>query len=452
MAHPGGVPEFRYEQFCPLARAAEVLGERWTLLVIRELVCGEQRFSDLQRRLPGVSSSVLAERLTRLEAQGLVAREHRGPPTPAVLYRLTAEGDRLRPALRELMRFGVRRLDLARMHEHLEPEWVPVAMEAFAKEGPVPKRTVQVELEHEGRRASVRVTGGRSGTRLDRTAAASEATVRATPIAMLSLLSGLVSPGEALENGSIRVDGDATAVTELPSLFDLRDVMTRPGPNLKGNPMSAKPVLYGVNASPFVRKTRIALIEKGIDYDSVPQMPMGQPPEYFEISPLGKIPCYVEGDFSLPDSSAIIAYLEKKAPNPPLYPSEPQAFARALWYEEYADSKLAEMAGKVFFNRVVKAKMMKQPVDADAVAEGLAGLPPLFDYLDKEIGDRDVLAGSHFSVADIAVCSMFVNLRHAGEAVDAGRWPSLATYVERHHGRPSFKSVIEEETAVFASL
>lgn len=54
---------FRYEQFCPLARAAEILGERWTLLILRELVCGPQRYSDLRRRLPGVSSSVLSQRL-----------------------------------------------------------------------------------------------------------------------------------------------------------------------------------------------------------------------------------------------------------------------------------------------------------------------------------------------------------------------------------------------------
>ena len=216
--------------------------------------------------------------------------------------------------------------------------------------------------------------------------------------------------------------------------------------------MSAKPTLYGVNASPFVRKVRVALAEKGIEYEQIPQMPMGQPPEYFEISPLGKIPCYVEGDFSLPDSSAIIAYLEKKQPEPALYPSDPHQFARALWYEEYADTKFSETAGSIFFNRVVKAKMMKQEQDEEAVAGGLAALPAIFDYLEKQIGDREVLAGSHFSVADIAASSFFVNLMHAGETVDASRWPKLAAYVARNHARPSFKALIEEEKAVFAAL
>ena len=87
--------------------------------------------------------------------------------------------------------------------------------------------------------------------------------------------------------------------------------------------MSEKPVLHGVNASPFVRKARVALAEKGIEYETVPVMPMGQPAEYYEISPLGKIPCYVEGDFALPDSSVIIAYLERKQSEPRLYPETP---------------------------------------------------------------------------------------------------------------------------------
>ncbi|MGH0028531.1 MAG: glutathione S-transferase family protein [Myxococcota bacterium] len=216
--------------------------------------------------------------------------------------------------------------------------------------------------------------------------------------------------------------------------------------------MSEKPVVHGVNASPFVRKVRVALAEKAIDYDQVPQMPMGQPAEYYEISPLGKIPCYVEGDFALPDSSAIIAYLEKKQPEPHLYPQDARAFGRALWYEEYADTKLMDTVAGVFFNRVVKAKMMKQEPDEARVQECLEALPTLFDYLEKEIGDREVLAGSHFSVADIAVGSVFVNLAHAGETVDAARWPKLAAYLERVHARPSFKALIEEEKAAFAAL
>ena len=214
----------------------------------------------------------------------------------------------------------------------------------------------------------------------------------------------------------------------------------------------SKPVLHGVNPSPFVRKVRVALAEKGIEYEQVPVMPMGQTAEYLAMSPLGKIPCYQEGDFTLPDSSCIIAYLERKQPKPALYPEDAREFARALWYEEYADSRLAEIAGGIFFNRVVAPKMLKQPSDQAAIDKALGMLPVALDYLEKSVGDREVLAGSRFSVADIAVGSMFVNLAHGGETVDAKRWPKVAAYLERVHGRPSFKPIIEEEKALFASL
>jgi glutathione S-transferase len=214
--------------------------------------------------------------------------------------------------------------------------------------------------------------------------------------------------------------------------------------------MSDRPTLHGVNASPFVRKVRVALAEKGIEYELIPVMPMGQTEEDKKISPLGKIPCYQEGDFTLPDSSCIIAYLERTRPEPALYPSDPREFGRALWYEEYADSKLAGVVSTAFFNRVVK-KMMSQEPDEAAIAASLEEAEPVFDYLEGELADREVLAGAHFSIADIAVSSPFVNFAHAGESVDAKRWPRLVAYLERNHARPSFKALIEEEKAALGT-
>lgn len=207
-------------------------------------------------------------------------------------------------------------------------------------------------------------------------------------------------------------------------------------------------IIHGVNGSPFVRKVRVALAEKGIAYELNPVMPMGVSAEYKQKSPLGKIPCLEDGDYVLPDSSAIIAYLEATQKNPPLYPSDPKQYGRALWYEEYGDTKLTESIGPIFFQRVVNAKILKQPVDDKVVAQKISELPVPFDYLEAEIGDREFLVGGRFSVADIAAASPFVNLAHAGESVDAKRWPKLAAYVERVHGRPSFKAVIEEEKAM----
>lgn len=220
--------DFRYEQFCPLARAAEILGERWTLLVLRELHCGPQRYSDLRRRLPGLSSSVLSQRLERLESLRLVTRETQPPPAPSTLYRLTDEGDSLRPVLRELMRFGVRHLEPPRAEDHLEPEWVPLAMESFARSGPVPRRTIAVRIPDGAREIAVRVSGGRRGTRVERSDGPADVTLRAGPLLVLGLLSGQLDAASALADGSIEVEGDAKALRDLPALFDLRDVMPRP--------------------------------------------------------------------------------------------------------------------------------------------------------------------------------------------------------------------------------
>ncbi len=215
----------------------------------------------------------------------------------------------------------------------------------------------------------------------------------------------------------------------------------------------SKPILHGVNASPFVRKVRVALAEKGIEYEIDPIMPIGVSDEFKLLSPLGKIPCWEDGDFVLPDSSAIIQYLDRKHPEPRLYPEDAEALGRALWYEEYSDTKLTESVGPIFFNRVVVAKIMKGEPNQEAIQEGLAKLPEAFDYLEGELADgREVLAGSHFSIADLATCSPLTNLLHAGETVDASRWPKLAAYVERHHGRPSYKAIIEEEKANLAAL
>lgn len=213
------------------------------------------------------------------------------------------------------------------------------------------------------------------------------------------------------------------------------------------------PMLHGVNASPFVRKARVVLAEKGIDYELVPVMPIGVSDEFKKISPLGKIPCFQDGDFTLPDSSCICAYLERTHPNPPLYPSDPKEFGRALWYEEYADTKIAETLGVVFFQRVVQAKILKQEPDTKLVERQLKeAVPVVCDYLEGEVGDGEGIVGGRFSIADIALTTNFINFAHAGERPDAARWPRLAAYLERQFARPSFKGIIEEEKAAFASM
>ncbi len=206
------------------------------------------------------------------------------------------------------------------------------------------------------------------------------------------------------------------------------------------------PKLHGVAGSPFVRKVRVALAEKGVEYEHVAVMPFGQPPEYLAISPLGKIPCYEDQGNAIPDSSVIIDYLEHVHPEPPLYPKDPIDRARALFLEEYCDTKVVEVTATVFRERFVKPNFFQQEPDEAAIKQALeVDLPPVLDYLDAQIGDKPFLVGGQFSIADIAATSPFVNFAMAGESVDAERWPRLADYVQRILSRPHYKAVVEGE-------
>ncbi|HEV2560899.1 MAG TPA: glutathione S-transferase family protein [Rhizomicrobium sp.] len=209
-------------------------------------------------------------------------------------------------------------------------------------------------------------------------------------------------------------------------------------------------IVYGAGISPFVRKVRLALIEKGLEYSLEQVNPFTAPPEFVEMSPLKRIPAF--RDTSLPepnflsDSSVICDYLEHKYTTPALYPSDPYQRARALWFEEYADSVFASNIGAgLFFERIVK-KLLRQQTDESVCAVTLTEkLPPMFDYLEKQIGSNEFLVGNKFSIADISVATMLVNFDHAGENVDAARWPKLAAYAKRLHDRPSFSKLIAEE-------
>ncbi len=204
--------------------------------------------------------------------------------------------------------------------------------------------------------------------------------------------------------------------------------------------------LIGAALSPFVRKVRVALAEKGIAYEHDPMLPFGVSDEYKRKHPLGKIPCLEVDGRPLPDSSAILAYLEKVQPKPALYPSDAFDYGRAIWLEEFADAGLINGAIVFFQQRLLGPVFFKREADEAAIAKAASEtLPPLFDYLERELGDDDYLVGNRFTVADIAAGSIFANYRHGEGEVDAGRWPKLAAYVERIHARPSFKGLIEEE-------
>ena len=227
---------FRYSQFCPVARAVELLGERWTLLIGRELLIGPQRFTDLLRRLPGVSSSVLADRLASLEERGLVARRELPPPAPAMLYELTESGRGLKPLLYELARFGLRFMDAPRPGDHSEPDWLGLGLDVFRRRSATPSRVYSLCVPDGDRELRFHVAGGPDGTVVSDSAAPADATLHASAVVVLGIVSGGLDPEAAAKSGAIRVEGDASALRELPALFDFSPSAARSEPTEAGFP------------------------------------------------------------------------------------------------------------------------------------------------------------------------------------------------------------------------
>ncbi|AWN51751.1 glutathione S-transferase family protein [Methylobacterium sp. 17Sr1-1] len=200
--------------------------------------------------------------------------------------------------------------------------------------------------------------------------------------------------------------------------------------------------LYGTSLSPFVRKVLVVLAEKGIEAKHVPLRFHDPDPRFRATSPFGKIPALEDDDFRLADSTAIIHYLERKHPEPAMLPAAAQDLGRAIWFDELGDTELFPLLVKPFVQRVLRPNMMKQPCDEAVVAKCMTEeLPRPFDYLEGAI-DGPFLVGGAFSLADISVVTGFHNLHLAGETVDAGRWPRLASYVAGILERPSFQTAI----------
>ncbi len=118
-----------YEQYCPVAHALDQVGDRWALLVVRELMHGAKRYTDLLEHLPGIGTNILAARLRELEAAGVVGKRRLPPPAAARVYELTDYGRGLRAALRELALWGARSLGPPTTEDELFPGWLQNALD-----------------------------------------------------------------------------------------------------------------------------------------------------------------------------------------------------------------------------------------------------------------------------------------------------------------------------------
>ncbi|MCG6657978.1 helix-turn-helix transcriptional regulator [Halomonas campisalis] len=137
--------DWGYGQFCPVAMASEVLGTRWTMLVVRELLCGSHRFNDLRRGLPHISPALLSKRLRELEELGVV-RRHLDPNSGTPLYELTEAGEELRPVIMAMGCWGQRWLETQLSMKNLDPSLLMWDMRRNLNPDPLPPHRVTIQF------------------------------------------------------------------------------------------------------------------------------------------------------------------------------------------------------------------------------------------------------------------------------------------------------------------
>ena len=212
---------FRYAQLCPLARGSEIVGERWTLLIVRELLLGSWRFSDLRRRLTEVSTSVLAQRLEGMEERGLVRQRELAPPAGSTVYELTDLGRSLEPVLVELGRFGLQFMSDSRADDHFEPDWVRLALRTCARRDATPPLSFVIRLQVGETIYVQHVVGGEEGTRVREGVGPADATITLPAQALPGLLTGQLSVNQARQQGLAQIEGSRRAANRFPSLFEV---------------------------------------------------------------------------------------------------------------------------------------------------------------------------------------------------------------------------------------
>lgn len=202
-------------------------------------------------------------------------------------------------------------------------------------------------------------------------------------------------------------------------------------------------VVYGSPVSPFGRKVEATLIEKGVEYDFQPMEFFNPTEEFLAISPMRRIPIIrdrtvgTEGaPGTIADSSAICGFLEKRHPDPALYPADPFAYGRALFIEEYADTNLAPVGGGNIFRPILFPILQGKESDVEAARETWREkMPPILNYLESQL-EGEFFAGNQISIADIAVTCCLMQVLLVAE-IDLSPWPKMAAHTEMMRQRES---------------
>ncbi len=202
------MPRRSYEQYCALAKALDIVGERWTLLIVRELFAGPQRFSDLLETLPGIGNGLLATRLREMQEAGLVQVSLLPPPAASRVYQLTESGRRLDEAVTALARWGASSLGPPTETRHYHPLWQLQSLAARTRRTSNAPRAprLYIDIEVDGQRHHLRLYAGRitagRGPHPE-----SRACITTTGETLYALCQGAERIQDAVRKGHIRIQG-----------------------------------------------------------------------------------------------------------------------------------------------------------------------------------------------------------------------------------------------------
>jgi DNA-binding HxlR family transcriptional regulator len=200
-----------YGQYCSIAKALDVVGDRWTLLIIRELLIrGACRYTDLKDGLPGIATNLLSDRIRDLESAGLIRREDAPPPVATTLFHLTDTGEELAPVLDALGRWGIRYMPEPADGDQFRGHWFSFPASFFLEDRDPGGPPVSIELRTASSPAVIEVSGGSVTTRLG-TAEAPDLVLRGEPQPILALLSGMLSTAEVADLG-LEISGDTSVL------------------------------------------------------------------------------------------------------------------------------------------------------------------------------------------------------------------------------------------------
>jgi DNA-binding HxlR family transcriptional regulator/putative sterol carrier protein len=204
-----------YGQHCGLAAAMDLLGERWTVLVLRELALGPKRYSELLERLPGIGTNLLAARLKTLEAADIIDR------ADASGYALTPRGDQLRPAIDALARWGYALLPDQPEQATIHAAWGAMTMRAELEAAGGPDLTAIFDFDVGGERFWLRADGERADLRDGPTPLRADVTVCCDLPTFAALAMGRTDAREAIRSGALEIEGDRRLLERLLRRFRL---------------------------------------------------------------------------------------------------------------------------------------------------------------------------------------------------------------------------------------